>query len=231
MTANTGTPAVAAAHRDNIATLTIDDGKANAFNHELIAAVTGMLNDWRDDASVRCVVIRGRTGVFSAGFDLKVMGQGPAAQTKLVRAGMALGLDLVTYPKPVLLAMTGHTLAFGAILALTGDVRIGCDKADFKYGLNETAIGMVLPWFAVELCRYRLAAPWRDVSAVSAQILTGAQAQAAGYLDQLVAVESFDQVVAVEADRLAQLDAQAFAATKARLRGALWDRLKSVGQD
>ena len=59
------------------------------------------------------------------------------------------------HPQPVVLGVTGHALAAGALLALSCDVRIGGD-GPAKIGLNETAIGMGLPHYAVELAQARL---------------------------------------------------------------------------
>ena len=64
-------------------------------------------------------------------------------------------MRLYMHPQPVVVAVTGHALAAGALLALACDVRIGAD-VPAKIGLNETSIGMPLPLFATELARDRL---------------------------------------------------------------------------
>ena len=98
--------------------------------------------------------------MFSAGFDLKVMGPkggSPAQRTALLQAGGSLCLRIFGYPKPLVLAITGHALALGAVMMLAGDVRVGTTNPKAKYGLNEVAIGMTLPAFGWELARARLA--------------------------------------------------------------------------
>ena len=70
---------------DNIATLTMDDGKANAFGFEMISALSDALKKAESDADV--VLLTGRPGIFSAGFDLKGMNKGQQAMAALGKAG------------------------------------------------------------------------------------------------------------------------------------------------
>ena len=91
----------------------------------------------------------------TAGFDLKVMRNEPDRVMDLVTQGGQLLVRIFASPKPVLLASTGHGIAAGALLMLTGDYRISM-AGDFKYGLNESAIGMVLPPYGIDLARFKL---------------------------------------------------------------------------
>ena len=137
-----------------IGTITMDDGKANAFSPAMIAAVNDALN--QADADGVVVILAGRKGRFSAGFDLSVMQQGPAASAEMVRSGALLAERLLSFKRPVIVACSGHALAMGAVILASVDYRIGVE-GDFKIGLNEVAIGMTMPWFGVEISRARLA--------------------------------------------------------------------------
>ena len=139
--------------RDGIAVITMDDGKANALSHEVIDALHACLD--RAEREARAVLLTGREKRLSGGFDLTVMISSPEATRNLVTAGAELMLRLYTFPRPVVVACTGHALAAGAILLLVADARIGA-AGEFKIGLNEVAIQMTLPIFAMELARDRL---------------------------------------------------------------------------
>ena len=130
----------------DVAVLTMDDGKANAVSHAYIDALSEGLDRAEEDA--KAVVLLGRVGVFSAGFDLKEIAKGPAESKALVDRGAALLFRLFTFPMPVVAASAGHAIAAGALLLLASDTRIGVG-GDAKYGLNETAIGMSLPPFGL----------------------------------------------------------------------------------
>ena len=136
---------------DDIATLTMDDGKANAMAPAMSAALNAGLD--RAYGEAKAVVIRGREGVMCGGFDLKIIrGDDDAAKAGMREAGMALLKRLYLSPQPIIFAVTGHSVAMGALLLLAGDFRVGL-YGDFRIGLNETGIGLSLPITGLELAR------------------------------------------------------------------------------
>ena len=76
-----------------VAVITMDDGKANAVSHGFIDNLNQGLD--RAEAESKAVVLQGRPGVFSAGFDLKEIGKGPAESKALVDKGASLLLEVV----------------------------------------------------------------------------------------------------------------------------------------
>ena len=96
-----------------VAVITMDDGKANAVSHSFIDNLNQGLD--RAEAESRAVVLQGRSGVFSAGFDLKEIGKGPAESKALVDKGASLLLRLFSFPMPVVAASAGHAIAAGAL--------------------------------------------------------------------------------------------------------------------
>jgi enoyl-CoA hydratase len=194
----------------------MDDGKANALSKPMIDALLEALARAESEASA--MVLAGREGRFCAGFDLRVMMSGPENAKELLRAGSELLLRLYGARIPLVIAATGHALAGGALVVLTGDHRIGAQGA-FQIGLNEVAIGMPVPVLAMELARDRLSRRQLTNATLLAKIYDPEAAVAAGYLDEVIAA---DQVVAratAEAARLGAFSQMAFRATKARLRG------------
>jgi len=211
---------------ESIACLHFDDGKANALSHAAIDALHAGLD--RAEAEARAVLLLGRPGRFSAGFDLKTMtGAGPAGVQKLVRAGAELLLRMYTAPLPIVAGCTGHALAAGALVLLASDARIGA-AGDFKIGLNEVAIKMTLPEFALELARERLSKRHFLRATSQAEIYTPAEAVDAGYLDQVVDAAAHPAVARAEAARLAALPQRAFAETKRKLHQAAADHIRAT---
>ncbi len=102
------------------------------------------------------VAIEGREGIYSGGFDLKVMkSTDPNAVRKMTISGAHVALKACDFPRPIVAAVTGHAVAMGAIFNMGLDWRIGA-KGNFKHGLNEVRDGMALPVFAIELRRDRI---------------------------------------------------------------------------
>lgn len=206
----------------DVATLTLDDGKANALSLAMAQGIAAGLDRAAGEAKV--VVIRGRPGVLCGGFDLKVIRSGDAAaRAAMVDAGMALLERLYLLPQPLVIACTGHAVAAGGLMLLAGDVRIGVE-GDFRLGLNETAIGLSLPAFGVELARERLLPTALGEATLLARLYGPADAARVGYLDRAVAATAFDAAVAEAAEAMLRLDGAAFAVTKRRLRGGSLER-------
>jgi enoyl-CoA hydratase len=114
----------------------------------------------------------------------------------------------------------------GALLLLGADVRIGVE-GDFKLGLNEVAIRMTLPGFAVELANERLSKRHLLRATTLAELYGPAAACDAGYLDRVVPAEQLEAEAMAEAARLAELPRRAFSETKRALRGAMVERIRA----
>jgi enoyl-CoA hydratase len=203
---------------DSVAVITMDDGKANALSTAMITDLLAALD--RAVAEASAVVLTGRADRFCAGFDLRVMMSGPEQAIALLQHGSTLLLRLFELPIPLVIAATGHALAGGALVVLTGDVRFAADGA-YKHGLNEVAIGLPVPLLAMELARARLSSAELTRATLLAQIYSPTEAQHAGYVDHVVSAVELPTVAHAEAKRLGALPRAAFAGTKDRLRGAI----------
>jgi len=210
---------------DRVALITIDDGKANAISHDITSGIHEALEQARREAGA--VVLAGRPGRFSAGFDLSVMTSSPEAARNLLKAGAEIAIEIHEFPMPVVVASTGHALAMGAILLMAADTRIGADGT-YKIGLNEVAIGMPVPKFAVELARTSLSNAAFTSAVNHATVYDPAGAVTAGYLDQVVAADAVISTALAHAAELAErLDPNAFALTRANCRGASLELIRS----
>ncbi len=196
---------------DQVAVIKLDDGKANAVGHGFVDAINEGLD--RAQAEAQAVLLVGREGVFSAGFDLKEFEKGPEATTALVNKGADMLLRIFTHPQPVVAACTGHAVAAGAFTMLASDTRIG-SSGNFKIGLNETAIGMSLPVFGLQLAAARLSRRWQTRCVVQGDLLGPEDACDAGFLDRLTDPQAVESTALDEAQRLAQLPGEAYAANK-----------------
>jgi enoyl-CoA hydratase len=209
---------------NKVALIQMDDGKVNALSRSMIDAIIAALA--RAETEANAVVLAGRPERFSAGFDLRVMMSNPQAATELLTAGSELLLKLYASTIPLVIACTGHALAGGALMVLTGDYRIGTAGA-YKLGLNEVGIGMPVPVLAMELARDRLLPTELVHATLHAKIYDPTSAVAAGYLDEVVAADATLARAKEEAARLGAHSRSAFKATKTRLRGKTIDHIRS----
>lgn len=201
-----------------VARIVMDDGKVNALSPQLLEELHEAFE--RAGADGLPVVLRGREGIFSAGFDLKVLTGGGGGGPDLLKAGFTLAERILAHPAPVVVACTGHAIAMGLFLTLSGDYRIGV-AGPYRLTANEVAIGMTLPRTATEICRYRLSPAAFDRAVALAEVFSPETAVPAGILDRVVERDELDAAVEETLARLGSLNMAAHRATKLRARAAL----------
>lgn len=204
-----------------VALITIDDGKANALSKDAIDDLRTAIDEAAAESGVVAAVIAGREGVFSAGFDLNVMRSGDiSAMMNLVSDGGDLISHVYGCHLPIVAACTGHALAAGAFLLLGCDVRVGA-AGDFKIGMNEVAIGMVLPLWAQTISRERVNPVHLQRAVANARITDATEALDIGFLDIVVEPDQVIERAIAEAAALSVLDRQAYVGTMQQFRGSV----------
>ena len=202
--------------QNNIAIVSIDDGKANAVGHTFLNSINALL-DRAEEEKAGAVILRGRKGVFSGGFDLKEFTTSEDAGASMVTKGMQLLIRLYSFPLPLVVACTGHGIAMGAFIIMACDTRIGT-RGSFKITLPETALGMTVPGTMLELTASRISPHFITRAAVQAEAFDPDQALVAGFLDEVVELSELDTRAFAVAEKLAQLPQSAYAANKLSAR-------------
>jgi enoyl-CoA hydratase len=209
------TPLVTYDLRDGVATIAMDDGKANVMSEVMLQALAGALDRAEADAAV--VLLTGRPRIFSGGYDTGMFTRSRDEIVRTLRAGGEMVFRLLGFPRPVVIACNGHAIAQGGFTLLGADVRIGAD-GPFKIGLNEVAIGLTIPYYGVEAARHRLATPWFHHATTTGTLYPPDEALRAGFLDRVVAPDDLLTVARDEALRLTTVDGAAHLGTKQRVR-------------
>jgi enoyl-CoA hydratase len=210
---------------DAVATITMDDGKVNALSIPMLGEIAGALDRAETDRAV--VVLTGRDGRFSGGYDLSVLRADGRDALTLLRRGFELAVRLLTFPTPVVVACTGHAIAMAAFLTLSGDYRIGA-AGPFKITANEVAIGLTMPVAAIEICRQRLTPAAFNRAVILAEVFSPDEAVAAGFLDRVVDADQLAAAAHRFAVELSALDFDAHAATKLSLRAPALTALRTA---
>lgn len=201
---------------DGIATLTIDDGKANALDVGLFEELDEAFDACRDDAAV---VIAGREGMFSAGLNTRALGSlDDDGLAELLTAFGRTFLRIWLEPRPVVAAVTGHAIAGGTILAMVADQALAAD-GDFRWGLTETSIGFPMPAWVIAVGRGNVRPDRFDDLVLGGTLLPPEEAVEAGFADAVVRPDAVLAEAASRARARAELPATAYAETKRRLRG------------
>jgi enoyl-CoA hydratase/carnithine racemase len=130
---------------DKLAVITLDRGRSNPINAEMVTELTSVINDFADDDAIGGVIITGKENFFSAGLDLiEVYDYDEEKSKKFWIDFLNLQNILVKFKKPMVAAISGHSPAGGCVLAICCDYRV---MAGGKYiiGLNEIPVGIIVP--------------------------------------------------------------------------------------
>lgn len=200
---------------DNYAIITINNGKANAISHQVITGLNLSLDKAEQEDKV--VILTGTSGVFSGGFDLKIMTKSPESAIELVTKGSKLSLRMLSFSKPIIIACNGHAIAKGAFLLLSVDYRIGVE-GDFKIGLNEVMIGMTMHNAGIAIAKSRLSEVYLNRSVNNAEIFSAKDAIKAGFLDTIVPENMLLPTAIKVAEMFTKLNKKAHVATKLKVR-------------
>lgn len=209
-----------------VAILTMDDGKVNAFTVPQFEGLEQVLDEVeRSDA--RACVVTGRAGYLSAGLNLKAMAVMSLAEKRDLVAAMGRAmLKLFLFPRPAVAAVSGHALGAGAMLALACDVRLFAD-GPFKFGLNEVPAGLFVPSYAIELMRAGAPAERLTELCGHGRVLSPSEALSFGIAEQQVAPESLVAAAVVRAKSLGTLTGFGYAMTKQLVRGPAADAARA----
>jgi enoyl-CoA hydratase len=206
-----------------VGVITMDDGKANAVSLALQVGVNAALD--QAEADNVPVVLTGRPGILSAGFDLKTLAASGQPAVDMLNGGLQLSMRLLSFPTPVVVACPGHSIAMGIFLMLSCDYRIGV-RGNYKYSANEVAIGMTMPFSTIEILRHRVTPAALTRAVVLAEAFTPDNAVETGVLDLVVDEADLMSTALATAESFTSLNMDAHKYSKQRLRVEMLEAMR-----
>ncbi len=199
----------------------------NALNSELVSALRQALRSAAEDGC-EGVILSGRPGMFSAGLDLKaLLAMSREEMGRFWRDFFALLEAVARFPVPIVAALTGHSPAGGAVIALFCDRRIAAD-GPFKIGLNEVQVGLVVPWPIQAAVIRQLGAQRAGQLLVKGALMSPSEAQATGLVEEVVEAEDTIPAALKWLQELAALPRIAMLETRRMTRRDLAEPLAQV---
>ncbi len=215
---------VLVSRQDEIATITMARGKVNAVNPEMVTALAATCAELAADNSVSAVVLTGQGRFFSFGFDIPEMYDQPSEQFgKFIRSFCSLYRELFLFPKPVVAALNGHTIAGGCVLALACDYRILVSEGA-KLSLNEVTFGSTLFAGAVEMLRYAVGNRIAERVLLSGQMFAAHESLDIHLVDELTATVDLQITALNKAAEMARHGGPAYTNSKYLIRRPMVDR-------
>ncbi len=208
-----------------IVTLTLSRGKVNALNGDVVDQLRRHLERLESDRDVRALVLTGRGSFFSFGFDIPELRSAPEDRfARYLTAFTDLYTYLFRYPKPVVAALNGHTIAGGCMLALACDHRLMV-SGKAKIALNEVSFGSTVFAGSTEMLRFWIGAAGATEVLYSGAMYAAEQATALGLVHEVTTEDELLPSATRIASHLAAKPAPAFASIKALLRTPVLDEM------
>jgi enoyl-CoA hydratase len=215
-------------HRGPVAVLRMTHGKANAIDIEFCRELTAQVHACAQ-SSAGALIITGQGRMFSAGVDLPRLIAGGAAYAREFVPAMNHAFEtLFAFAKPLVVAVNGHAIAGGCVLACCADYRIMARESG-RIGVPELLVGVPFPVVPLEIVRF--ATPPQHVQALIYRGLTLAADEALRYglIDAVADPDrALDEAVAV-AESLAAIPFEAFHLTKRLLREGVIRQMREGG--
>jgi len=214
--------------RGRVAVLQMTHGKANAMDLEFVRGLNAQVHAVQHSAA-QALVITGQGKMFSAGVDLTRLVEGGAAYVRDFLPAMNHVFEaLFAFPKPLVVAVNGHAIAGGCVLACCADYRVMAREPG-RIGIPELLVGVPFPVVPLEIVRF--ATPRQHLQALIYRGLTlpADEALRYGLIDAVAEPDRVvDEAVAI-ADQLAGIAFEAFHLTKRLLREPVLKQMRDGG--
>lgn len=176
--------------KDRLAIITLNRGKSNALNREMITELTDMFENISADHNIGGVMITGQEKFFSAGLDLMELYHYDAAEVKSFwELFFKFAATLIAFKKPLVAAINGHSPAGGCVIALTCDARVMAE-GKFIIGLNEVPVGIIVPHSIFQIYSHWIGKANATTSLLEGKLFSPEEALQIGLVDELVNADS-----------------------------------------
>ncbi|SKB96051.1 Enoyl-CoA hydratase/carnithine racemase [Sphingobacterium nematocida] len=213
---------------DHILHVLLDRGKSNAMDLKLVNELIDVLEEAEQDPSVEGLVLSGKEGFFSSGLDLiTLFAYNEEEMREFWGRFMALLQRFVSFSKPTVAAITGHSPAGGCVMALCCDYRLMA-QGDYIVGLNEVPVGIVVPESIFTLYSFWLGRGSAYRNLLEGRLFKPEEAQAAGLVDEVVSFDRIQTAAIRLLKMVMQFEKNAWRTTKLNLRAEL---IRAMEQD
>ena len=204
--------------KDRLAIITLNRGKSNAINREMVSELNAMLYNIENDDNIGGVIITGRENFFSAGLDLIELYHYNEEEIKSFwNLFLEFSAKITSFKKPLVAAINGHSPAGGCVIALACDARV---MAEGKYiiGLNEVPVGIIVPHSIFSLYSFWLGQANAYRNLLEGKLFSPEEALAVGLVDDVVKPESIMTAAERKVRKYMAFEANTWQQSKLNLR-------------
>lgn len=175
--------------QENFAILQLDKGSSNALNIEMFQELIQAFKDFEKDDKIEGVVLTGKGNFFSAGLDIiELYSYDKAKVEEIFDLLFETMRTMISFSKPLVAAINGHSPAGGCVLAICADYRIMAE-GKFRIGLNEVPVGIIIPQYIYETYAYWIGSGKAAQYILEGRLCDNQEAINIGLVDEFVAQE------------------------------------------
>lgn len=214
--------------KDNYCIIQMDREKANPMNHEFVAEMRIALKNLQEDDSIQGAIINGKENFFSAGLDIPELFEYDEKQfDNFWHNFIELVSDLIAFDKPLIASITGHAPAGGCIMAIGCDYRVMAD-GNFKIGLNEIPVGIVVPRGIFDLYSFWIGRKTAFQYLMEGKLFSPQHAKEIGLVDEVVAADKVLETAEAKMKLYLQFEQNSWRITKRQLKQDLLESMHSI---
>jgi enoyl-CoA hydratase/carnithine racemase len=209
------------------AVIRLDRGKVNAINADVIHDLTQAVLELKADEKIRGVMITGKSEFFSAGLDVvELYGYNEEQILNFWRDYDRLLRLMIAFPKPLVAAINGHCSAGGCLLTLGCDYRVMA-SGNYRIGLNEVALGIVIPETVYHLYSFAIGRNKAYQYLLEGKMHTPEEALSCGLIHELLPLEQVESHAHKQLDHYLKFSTAVWAQSKLNFRSALLQKIRT----
>ncbi|TWI96238.1 enoyl-CoA hydratase/carnithine racemase [Mucilaginibacter frigoritolerans] len=213
--------------RDRLAIIALDHGRSNPVNHQMVKELTTIVKSINTDDNISGLLLTGKEGFFSSGIDLIEAYEYDEAQSRQFWSDfLELQKVMVSFKKPMVAAISGHSPAGGCVLAICSDYRVMAE-GKFVIGLNEIPVGIIVPDGIFDLYAFWLGKRKAYQYLMEGKLLSVNEAFESGLIDEISAPESLLNTAEKKIRTYMQFSPVTWSQSKLNLRKELINKLNS----
>jgi 3,2-trans-enoyl-CoA isomerase len=212
---------------ENLAVITLDRGRSNPINHQMVLELTACLQTLAMDDAVGGLILTGKPGFFTSGVDLiEAYNYNEEQVRNFWTDFLNFQVALASFKKPLVAAISGHSPAGGCIMAICCDYRV-IVEGEFIIGLNEIPVGIVVPDLVFSLYSFWLGQRIAYQSLLEGRLFKVNEALNAGLVDEVCPAEQLMGIAEKKARAYMKLNKVTWSESKLNLRKNLLMQIKT----
>ena len=206
----------------------LNRGKVNAINQQMVDELRVAFSDLLKDETIKGVVLTGIPHFFSAGLDvIELYGYDEKQISTFFTDFGALYLQLATFTKPLVCAITGYAPAGGCVLAIAADYRVMADDEKYTIGLNEVAVNIQISNNLVNAYAFWIGNSKANQYLLEGKLLKADEALVCGLVNKVVPLEDVLPQAEKKMQQYLVADETIFKNTKKKLRKSWFDSMET----